>query len=459
MDRTRWLIAGSFICLFSFISFSQSIRKSFDEMTEYEITGLVNAFYALRTGPDLFNDMATFHANFFNSDNTADPTRPDLHFNLPDESEREIFLAWHRRMIFEMEQAVQEINPELSLGYWDTSIYQSASDALWNQSFLGSFNTNWSLNRNFGQGGPLPTPIQVSNLMNMPDFFDFSNELERRPVHRGAHVWTGGVMPTPLSPRDPAFFFHHSFVDKVWHDWEEIHHSSSYITTSMLRYDGTYVYNGQVLPSVDPNDITDSRVFGIFYAANGLARLDNYIVSNTYNPEEIFYYQYSIEAGNNFLVPAGTVARLESVNEIHLVPGFEAAAGSSFMASIDTPALPSFAPSFVLGPIRNNPYPYSDKLFEPVVWEEGGDLLKDEPIIISAAPNPFWDTITIKLSKKKDCVIEVFNMMGMPVREEAFQNTDTLVIKNLYGLTAGFYVIRVSDANGKLLVVKRVVKL
>jgi tyrosinase len=50
-------------------------------------------------------------------------------------------------------------------------------------------------------------------------------------------------------------------------------------------------------------------------------------------------------------------------------------------------------------------------------------------------------------------------MMGMPVLEEAFQNTDTLVIKNLYGLTAGFYVIRVSDANGKILVVKRVVKL
>ncbi|HEA22425.1 MAG TPA: T9SS type A sorting domain-containing protein [Pricia antarctica] len=459
MVGNKFLIIGTFLYCCSFTSFSQSIRKGFDEMTDQEISGLVSAFYDLRNGPDIFNDMATYHANFFNFDNTADPTRQDLHFNLPEEAEREIFLAWHRMMIFEMEQAVQEINPKLSLGFWDNSIYQSSGDELWAQNFLGSFDTNWTLNRNFGQGGPLPTPNQISDLMNMNDFFDFSNELERRPVHRGAHVWTGGAMPTPLSPRDPAFFFHHVFVDKVWHDWEEIHQSSSFIATSLLRYDGTYIFDGEVLPAVDPNDIKDSRVLGVFYGENGLAQLDNYIVSNTYNPEEIFYYQYTIEAGNNFIVPPGAVASIESVNEVNLVPGFEAAAGSSFRASIDTQILPIFAPSFQFSQRQTKPYPYSDKLFEAIVWEEGGDLLNDEPIIISASPNPFRDTITIKLSEKKDCVVEVFNQMGMPVKQENFQNTDTLVIKDLYGLTSGLYVIRVSDANGNLLVVKRVVKL
>ena len=56
-------------------------------------------------------------------------------------------------------------------------------------------------------------------------------------------------------------------------------------------------------------------------------------------------------------------------------------------------------------------------------------------------------------------MIEVFNMMGMLIREEAFQNTDTMVIKNLYGLSSGFYVIRVTDANGEILVVKRIIKM
>jgi len=438
----------------------QSIRKGFDEMTDYEITELVNAFYQLRQGPDLFNDLAQFHSDFFNFDNTADPTRLDLHFNLPDEPEREIFLAWHRRQMFEMEQAVQDINPEISLAFWDSSIYQSSNDQLWDEEFLGSFDTNWSLNRNFGQGGPLPTPTDVSNLMTMSDFFVFSNELERRPVHRGAHVWTGGAMPTTLSPRDPIFYFHHSFVDKVWQEWEEIHGTSAFITTSMLRYDGTYVFDGQTYPSVDPNDITDSRVYGVFYAENGLAQLDNYIVTNTYNPEEIFYYQYNIEAGNNFLVPAGAIARLESVNEINLTPGFEAAPGSTFQAAIDTEnnVAGKIAPLFAKNRAVN-PYPYSEKLYEPIVWEEGGNLLDDKPIILTAAPNPFTEKITIKLSERKDCVIEVFNMMGMQIREERFENTDTMVIKNLYGLASGFYVIRVTDANGKILVVKRIVKM
>ncbi len=125
-------------------SFGQSIRKGFDEMTDYEISELVDAFYELRNGPDLFNDLSTFHGDFFNFDNTADPTRLDLHFNLPGEPEREIFLAWHRRQMFEMEQAVQEINPEISLGYWNSITYQTSTDALWDQDFLGSFDANWS---------------------------------------------------------------------------------------------------------------------------------------------------------------------------------------------------------------------------------------------------------------------------------------------------------------------------
>ncbi|WP_418501181.1 tyrosinase family protein [Flagellimonas sp.] len=430
-------------------------------MTDYEIVELVNAFYELRNGPDLFNDLAQFHGQFFNYDNTADPTRLDLHFNLPDEPEREIFLAWHRRQMFEMEQAVQEINPDISLAYWDSSVYQSPTDALWDEDYLGSFNTNWSLGRNLGGNGALPTPARVDNLMNMTDFREFSNELERRPVHSGAHNWTGGAMPSTLSPRDPIFYFHHSFVDKLWQDWETLHGGSTFIITSMLRYDGTYSFDGETLPLVDPNDITDSRVLGVFYAEDGLAELDNYIVSNIYNPEEIFYYQFNIQAGDNFIVPEGAVASFKSLNEINLVPGFEAAPGSSFEAVIDTENGGAMNKAFSKGGIARakNPYPYSELINKPIVWEEGGDLLDDKPIILTAAPNPFTEKITVKLNKRTDCVIEVFNMMGMLIREEAFQNTDTMVIKNLYGLSSGFYVIRVTDANGEILVVKRIIKM
>ena len=435
---------------------AQSIRKNYLEMTDYEKTELVNAFYELRNGPDLFNDLAVFHSQFFNFDNTIDPTRRDLHFNLPDESQREIFLAWHRRQMFEMEQAVQNINPKISLAFWDTANDQALNSPLWDQGFMGSFNTNWDLRRRLGNDGPMPTPLEVNNLYGISNFFQFSNELERRNVHRGAHVWTGGAMPTPLSPRDPIFYLHHTFVDFIWYNWEEMHHNSAYIANSMLRYDGTYVFNGQTLPLVNPNDITDTRSLGVFYGVNGLAKLNNYIVSNTYRPKEIFYYQYVIEAGDNFIVPDGADCRIESVNEVKLLPGFEAASGSNFVAAIDAPnTLMMMRGKEKMR--QKQPYIYDANINTPIVWEE--DNKDDTPIIIEAFPNPFTDKITIHLNKNTNCSVEVYNMMGLLIRQEAFHNTDTIIINKLYGLNAGFYVIRVVDANGNILLAKRVVKM
>tara|TARA_R110002049_G_scaffold296797_1_gene485196 strand:- start:30969 stop:32330 length:1362 start_codon:yes stop_codon:yes gene_type:complete len=435
---------------------AQSIRKDYQEMTDYEKTELVDAFYELRNGPDLFADLATFHGNFFNFDNTLDPTRLDLHLNLPDEPEREIFLAWHRRQMFEMEQAVQNINPKISLAWWNLSNDQSLDSPIWDQDLLGSFNANWNLNRNLGGNGPAPVPQDVTNLYAMTNFFEFSNELERRAVHRGAHVWVGGPMNSPLSPRDPVFYFHHSFVDWVWYNWEEIHHNSSFLTTSMLRYDGTYSFGGQTLPLVNPNDIVDTRSLGVFYGSNQLAQLNNYIVSNTYRPEEIFYYQYVIEAGNNFIVPSGTTCRMESVNEVRLLPGFEAAAGSNFVATIDQVNNNLTGKSGEKVRLKK-PYDYDANINTPIVWEE--DNKDDTPVIIQTYPNPFTEKITINLNKNMNCGVEVFNMMGMLIRQESFQNTDTIIINKLYGLSSGFYVIRVVDANGDIILAKRVIKL
>ena len=71
-------------------------------------------------------------------------------------------------------------------------------------------------------------------------------------------------MRTTASSRDPVFYLHHSYIDKLWQDWEEVNESSSFVLTSMLRYDGTYVFDGVTYPSVNPNDITDSRFYGVF---------------------------------------------------------------------------------------------------------------------------------------------------------------------------------------------------
>ncbi|USD24810.1 tyrosinase family protein [Flagellimonas marinaquae] len=455
--KQHYIFIIVFCWLFAFSGKGQSIRKNHLEMTDYEKAELVNAFYLLREGPDLIDDLADFHMDFFNFDNTEDPTRLDIHFNLMSEPERDIFLPWHRRQMFEMEQAIQDINPRISLGYWDSSTDQSVNSPLWDEDLMGSFDENWELGRSLGSpGGTLISPQSLANLVATTDFYEFSNDFERGRGHASPHIWTGGVMPTSASPRDPVFYFHHSFVDKVWHDWEEIHQGSFYLSQSMLRYDGTYVFDGQTLPLVNPNDIIDTRALGVFYAEDQLAELDNYIVSNTYNPVEYFYYQYRIEAGDNFIVPAGTACTFESVNEIELLPGFTAEPGSEFEMKIDTETAALTGKALSRVPRTKNPFDYIADL-KPIVWEEEEN--DDSPVILAAFPNPFTEKITINLDKNTDCKIEVFNMMGMLVKEESYQNTNSIVINKLYGLKVGVYVVRVTDNSGKLLLAKRVIKL
>ncbi|MEK6478632.1 tyrosinase family protein [Catalinimonas sp. 4WD22] len=311
--------------------YGQSIRKSVTEMTESEKEALITAFFQLRQGPDLVSDLASYHNAFMSG----------IHRNLP---QNDIFLAWHRKQMHEMELAMQSINSKLSLPYWDETQSSGVTDPIWEESFMGQFNAQWNLNRALGAQIRLPNSNDVNQLMGLTNFYqssstlssmDFSPRLETAVVHTGAHLWVGGVMVSGSSPFDPVFYLHHCFVDRLWQKWQTTHGTSAFTRTSMPRYDGVFTFDGKVQPAINPNDIVDTRSLGVFYAENHLAILDQYQVSNTYRDVEVFYYQYTIQAENNFVVPAGKAAHFESVSEIVLKPGFEAKSGSTFTAKID----------------------------------------------------------------------------------------------------------------------------
>jgi len=450
------------LCLIflEFNLYSQSIRKNYLEMTDTEKISLVNAFYQLRTGSDLMNDIANYHADFFSFDNTGDPTQLDIHLNLPDEPERDIFLAWHRRLMFELEQAMQDIDPNLTLPYWDSSTDQSVNSSLWDQNFMGQFDIDWNLGRAIGNFGSLPTQQEINNIQSNSAFLTYSNNMERGTPHAGAHRWVGGVMRTSFSPRDPVFFLHHNYVDKLWNDWQQVNVSSSYSLTSMIRYDGTYVFNGQTLPSVNPNDIIDSKSLGVFFAENQLVQLEDYTVSNTYNNQENFYYQFRIQSGNNFNVPVGTDCKFESVNEIILQPGFTVEPGASFTAKIDNQnsnksSLERRSKEIVSNQI---PYDYVGEM-ENIIFNEI-DLEDRGVAVLKSFPNPFLNKITIQLSDNlNQGKVIIFDMMGKRVKEEEFNDTDKVEISNLYGLPVGVYVLQVVDNNSKILIVRRLIKM
>ena len=40
-------------------------------------------------------------------------------------------------------------------------------------------------------------------------------------MHNQGHVWIGGTMLSQASPNDPAFFYHHANVDRLYQRWLE----------------------------------------------------------------------------------------------------------------------------------------------------------------------------------------------------------------------------------------------
>jgi tyrosinase len=427
-------------------------------MTEREKTSLVNAFFELRQGPDLVTNLADFHRDFANFDGTSDPDRRDIHKNLPDEPERDVFLPWHRMQMFEMEQAMQDIDANLSIPFLDWTIENSPEAELWDNDFMGQFNEIWDLGREYGARGNLPGNSDILFVQTFSsDFLIYSDRLERGTVHAGPHVWTGGWMGGPASPRDPVFYLHHTFIDRLWQQWEENNENSSFISTSMLRYDGTFVFNGKSLPLINPNNIVDSKSLGVFYAENQLAVLHDYSVSNSFRALEKFYYQYTIEVGDAFFIEDGKNARIESRNEVLLKPGFFAANGSNFMASID-----------ISDPLKSiERFEKNDRdlmPFEDIADYESDFYLEEETVSmgenesLKVYPNPFSERIVIESETIiKDAIIEIFDMYSRRVFIDSVDLLFKMEINNIW-LQPGIYILKI-QANGKELLISKIVKM
>ncbi len=420
---------------------AQSIRKNYNEMTQSEKDALVSAFYQLRNGPDLINDLATFHNNNFSA----------IHYNGVND---DVFLAWHRRQIFEVEQAMQDINPNLSIPFWDWTIDNSVNSPLWDQNFLGQFNLDWNLSRSLGSSS-LPTPSDVNSVQAITNWANYYSSLENGIVHVGAHIWVSGIMSGGASPRDPVFYLHHGMVDKLWQEWVEANNittaSNIYIKTSLPRYDGTYVFNGQTLPLVNPDDIVDSKSLGVFFAENQLAELVSYTVNNTYNSEENFYYQYRIEAKDNFVVPNGKKAKMESKNHVVFLPGFEASKGAVFLAKIDTDNNINSTAREGLMASRNQ------KEFDDIEVLENafrkGSTLNDSEVI-KVFPNPTAGIINLEMNEIcYDCEVTIINSQGETLLMKKMAQTNILTI-DINSLQQGLYILKVQDGNSTKMIEK-----
>ncbi|HEV2472981.1 MAG TPA: tyrosinase family protein, partial [Chthonomonadales bacterium] len=176
------------------------------------------------------------------------------------------FLPWHRELMNRFEDMLRQIDPELSLHYWDwTADPQNLTDSdgnplnLFTPDFMGSaigpgnnvieIGAPWNSAGNLFYGGPGPyrdvsgnpaDPPQVVNrqvgvnasliapadeatLLAAPDFVGFDDEMEGSGVnlHAQGHSYIGGDLLDPhTSFRDPFVFLMHSNIDRLFALWQ-----------------------------------------------------------------------------------------------------------------------------------------------------------------------------------------------------------------------------------------------
>ncbi|WP_424210728.1 tyrosinase family protein [Streptomyces sp. BI20] len=194
------------------------------------------------------------------------------------------FFPWHRRYLLEFESALREIDPGVTVPYWDWTTDNTPAASLWAEDFLGGTGREsdrqvmtgpfahqrgeWEitvrvsearfLTRNLGRPAnpiALPTPAELELALEDPVYdrspWDstatgggFRNKLEgwaapraeRWRNHNKVHQWIGGHMTGGASPNDPVFWLHHAFVDLIWDRWQQRHPDSGYLPAGPLPY-------------------------------------------------------------------------------------------------------------------------------------------------------------------------------------------------------------------------------
>ena len=218
------------------------VRKEIRSMTVAERTRYINTFKAVYDDPGgQLKQHVEQHLRFFSR---------GLHNN-------GAFLPWHRGCLLDLENMLQEFDCRVTVPYWNWSL----SAPVIAEPFFGVAADQFSANGDaqrcvrdgpFGEnavanppfspfllttgrclqrrisGGSAANLTTVGRLPSVqypqPNQYDsFRNRLEHGPgLHDSVHCIVGGTMCSARAANDPIFYSHHSNIDRIWFDWQEL---------------------------------------------------------------------------------------------------------------------------------------------------------------------------------------------------------------------------------------------
>ncbi|MFL5659682.1 MAG: tyrosinase family protein [Ktedonobacteraceae bacterium] len=192
-------------------------RKNQKDLSPAEWSNFINTIQTLATpgaATPSYQDFVDVHVRAMDM---HDPEGQSWGVHTMGHSDGRNFLAWHREYLFKLETQLQQLNPLVTIPYWDWIEDRAVPPALSNPDDLAA----WGVTRgpNFNPDD-LPTMEDVQNVQSRPTFPAFQQALQR--IHGWVHNAVGGTMALSSSPADPLFWLHHAFIDKLWEDWKAL---------------------------------------------------------------------------------------------------------------------------------------------------------------------------------------------------------------------------------------------
>jgi hypothetical protein len=221
-------------------------RKNYRDLTTIERDHLVQALYHVKAIGIVDQYAAEHETHFFHG----------IHQNSH-------FLPWHRDFIRRFEDALRTYHPAVTLPYWNSVADTSPSDPLWDNAFLGQFDSAWGLGRALGSD-TLPSEGQMNAALGNAGYDTFWPDLEAN-VHNHPHNWVGGVMAGRASPGDPIFYLHHCWIDLLWAQWQLRNPAAPFISSGP----GAGLNDPLMGVTTTPADVIDHRTINIYHYPAG----------------------------------------------------------------------------------------------------------------------------------------------------------------------------------------------